>query len=126
MRAKAVENTAMPFRNQLILLVLLVVEASSNNVIVSPGDAVKGARAVISFAEHQTTQDRRDYLHMAKEQGYTCWMFPDYHSAAICIQVSFEKIVDINEREAWLLHTNPEAWPQAVDYVSNDPDVYSQ
>lgn len=74
----------------LILLLLPVVSSSNNNnnnVIVSPGDALKGTRAVIPFAEYQTTEDRRAYLQAAQEQGYTCWIFPNAHTAAICIQV---------------------------------------
>lgn len=90
------------FRNPLALLLLSVVEVSSNNVIISPGGDVKGARAVISFAEHQTTQDRHAYLQVAQERGYTCWLFPDYHTAAVCIQVPPKRCLrfqDKRERE---------------------------
>lgn len=76
------------FKSALILLLLLpAVGASSNNVIISPGDALNGARAVIPFAEYHTTEDRRAYLQDAQQQGYTCWMFPNVHEAAVCIQV---------------------------------------
>lgn len=73
--------------NFCVLLLFSVLGASHDATVVSPGGKLTGPRTVISFAEHQTTEDRRAYLQGVQEQGYTCWTFPKKLEAAVCIQV---------------------------------------
>lgn len=70
-----------------LLLALSIFGASTGTTIIPPGGPLNGKRNIISFAEHQTTEDRRAYLQEAQEQGYTCWMNPENYRAAVCTQV---------------------------------------
>lgn len=87
--SRAVLLKMVPSCGNICILLIISVLGASHGVTVSPGGELTGSRAVISFAEHQTTEDRRVYLQGAQEKGYTCWMFPSNLEAAVCIQVKF-------------------------------------
>lgn len=54
------------FSGNVCVYLLFSVLGASNGAIISPGSELKGPRAVISFADHHTTEDRRANLQRAQ------------------------------------------------------------
>ncbi|CAM9892349.1 unnamed protein product, partial [Ectocarpus fasciculatus] len=70
----------------ILLLILAVARAGNIDVrVIEPSEVLEGERFVSSLGEDQTTEDRRSYLHAARERGYTCSRLPENYPKAITL-----------------------------------------